>query len=134
VEKHKLFIKLKFIEMKNLKIVFALCVCVMQTTLVHSQSIVSVSSADKNVISVVVETPNGGRAPTQSVSSWQVNGTNPLQVGRYTYVYTEEKENGGNYNMSLRHHMYIRLSGNLTNGTTYNISTPYGSNQFVFND
>jgi hypothetical protein len=99
--------------MKTLKIVLALYLWVMQTSFTQGQSIVSVSSADKNVISVVVETPNGVSSPTQSVSSWQVNGTNPLQVGRYTYVYKEEKESGGNYNMSLRHHMYIRLSSNL---------------------
>jgi len=121
--------------MKTFKVfLFALFVCVMQPAVILSQNIVSVFSADKNVIVVLVETPNGVSPPTQSVSSWQVNGSNPSQVGRYSYVYKEEKESGGNYPMSLRHHMYIRLSGNLSNGATYNISTPYGSNQFVFND
>ncbi len=97
-------------------------------------SVVRVEVADKNVIVVVVETPGEENAPEQTTSLWQVDGFNLSQVGRYSYVWSEEKANGSNYPTTLRHHMYLKLTENLRNGTTYNINTPYGMQSLTFND
>ncbi len=110
-----------------------------QSAGVQAQMVVDVGTADDDVIVLTVETPAGDySAPSQAVTSWTVNGVNPVQVGRYTHVREEEPRHWGKnpeWVLTLRHHMYLRLAQPLVNGTTYTIETPgYGEQVLTFDD
>ena len=120
--------------MKSKILLFCFCVLFLHTISIMAGEVVRIGTADNNVIMIVVETPDGEDAPVHDASLWKVNGVDPTEVGRYTYVWYEERAEGDNFPMALRHHIYLRLSSVLTNNTTYNISTPYGDQVLVFND
>ena len=98
----------------------------------NAGEVVHIGTADKNVIVVEILTEPGEEIPTQVAGSWSVNGVTPSEVGRYTYVWYQEKEPS---NMSHKHHMYLRMPFPLLNGTSYTIKTPaYGIDTLLFND
>ncbi len=119
---------------KHYTILLFFCCILLLGNISFGGSIVRVEVADKNVIVVVVETPDGENTPEQDTSLWQIDGFNLSKIGRYSYVWSEEKANGNVYSTTLRHHMYLKLTENLTNGITYNINTPFGIQSLTFND
>ncbi|NQT27503.1 glycoside hydrolase family 9 protein [candidate division KSB1 bacterium] len=96
--------------------------------------VVHIGTADYNAIVLVIETADGENTPTQDASSWKVNDSNPVLVGRYTYVWYEEKAAGARYPVTLRHHMYIKLSDPLMDDSTYTIETPFGIQVLNFSE
>ena len=70
-------------------------------------------------------------------ANWKVNGTTPTNVYRYSITWDEDKlvpnSRPISYPVIVRHKIYLRLSQTLQNGTTYNITTPYGNTSLVFN-
>ncbi len=110
-----------------------------------AEAIKEVRTAAPTVLVVVVQTPEtferGGAnsspdALNLSLGSWQVNGTSPAAIHRYSIPHDERPAvwNGSqeSYPVTTRHRIYLRLGSPLVEGATYNITTPYGSKSVVF--
>jgi len=117
------------VMIKYISAAFLFCL----SQLCFAGQIVHVGTASSDVIVVVIETVDGEAVPSQDSALWPVNDSEPSQVGRYSYVWYEEKAQGARYPLSQRHHMYLQLSSELTEDAIYIIETPYGPDTLEFN-
>ena len=94
--------------------------------------IVRINTASLDVLVVVVETEDKETVPSQNPDLWKVNDSAPVAVGRWSYVWYEEKAQWPGYPMSQRHHLYLRLAEPFEEDAVYEIQTPYGAESYVF--
>ncbi|MBN1996576.1 glycoside hydrolase family 9 protein [candidate division KSB1 bacterium] len=111
---------------------FVLCIIAVST--IHAEKIVHVGTASSNVIVIVIETEDKEAVPLQDPALWLVNESEPSAVGRYSYVWYEEKAQWPGYPMTQRHHMYLEFQGTFENDAVFNIQTPYSVTTFTYND
>jgi endoglucanase len=125
--------------MAGIAILLVFCTAVLQA----APTIVEVRTAAPTVIVVVIQTdityePEGGTSPDSlnlTLANWRVDGVSPTAIHRYSIPWDElrvEWNPQASYPVTTRHRIYLRLSGALVEGHTYNITTPYGNTSFVF--
>ena len=102
--------------------------------LANAGEIVRVETAASDVLVVIIETIDKEAAPSQNADLWMVNNSRPTAVGRYSYVWYEEKAQWPGYPMTQRHHIYLQLESGFRDDTEFQIDTPYGSTTFNYND
>lgn len=124
---------LNTMPMKNLRnTVYIFLVMVLTSMISLAGEVIELATASNNVIVVLVSTHVSEGAPSQEVADWVINGQQPVQVGRHTYVWYQEPDINDMY---LLHHIYLDMSDPLESGESYEIVTSaYGTHTLHFDD
>jgi endoglucanase len=106
------------------------------------QQIVGIHTASPRVLVVVIQ--NEIPAEVEVHFTPDMNGTwrvNNSTVGRYRHSYVWDQGHSRRYTahkryspIIMRHNIYLELSQNIQNNTSYEIKTPYGDTTLVFHD
>lgn len=101
----------------------------------EAAEIVQIATAAADIITVIVETENPPEdPPSQDAALWTIDGSPAVEVGRWSYPWYEGIPENGVFPLTIRHHMYLKLNSNLVQGQAYQIGTPFGTQQFTFDD
>lgn len=119
--------------MKNLShTIYILVFMILATFTSRAGEVIELATANNNVIVVLISTHISEGSPSQNIADWNINGQQPVQIGRHSYVWYQEPDINDMY---LLHHIYLELAQPLENGNSYEIVTPsYGTHTLHFDD
>lgn len=101
--------------------------------------VVGTSAGAPSVIDVTVETKsvesgNGTTFDPINIDpgAWRVDGQAPVSVWRYSVPYDELPAANGNFPVTVRHHVYVRIATPFAEGHAYAVTGPYGNTTLAF--